>query len=147
MAKKIGLTILIGVIIVAILTLIVNLGVSIFYESPEYNDYCDRIACEPMGDKLCDQEQINWEECNSEYDSARDKYNQNIFYIFAGIGLILLLMGLFIEFPLIQITGLSTGGILVVEGLIRNFENKISVFIASIIVLVIFVGLAIKKLK
>jgi len=54
------------------------------------------------------------------------------------IEFLLLLIGLFALENLIQITGLATGGILVFEGIVQNWQNKSIVFIALIAILVIF---------
>lgn len=76
--------------------------------------------------------------CQEEYDNAMKDYNQMRYYFFAGIGFILLLMGLFIGFSMIQLTGLFSGGILLLEGIIFNFQNKVIVFISLLIIFLIF---------
>lgn len=65
-------------------------------------------------------------------------YNQYRYYIFAGIGFILLLVSLFAKENIIQLTGLAAGGILVAEGIVINLQNKGIVFFSLLAILVIF---------
>lgn len=145
MAKKTTLTVIVSLILIALIVLITNLGISVFYEGPEYRDYCDVNFAKPMNETTIPD--VDYEQCNADYEEVRKDYEQTIFYIFAGIGFVLLLLGLFIDFPAVQWTGLGAGGILVAESIVRNFENKTTVFIASVAILIIFVIFAIRKLK
>jgi len=167
--NKLALSILVSIILTVILVSLVNVGLSIFLEQPEYNDYCDRginpllkergvdtpdlDSC-PEDAKVCAdgtavarQSHLNCEfpqcpeeykECNDKWEEANDEYNQIRFYVLALIGFALLLTGLFSKEILIQITGLATGGILVFEGIVTNFENKIVTFTALLLILIIF---------
>jgi len=165
--NKISLSILISIILTVILVSLVNVGLSLFWETPEYNDYCDierpqqldknadmqdGVCTEDV--KLCSdgssvsrQPYLNCEfpvcdneykECEEDYDEARDNFNQKRFYVFALIGFTFLLIGLFNKEILIQITGLASGGILVFQGIVTNFENKIVTFVALLLILIIF---------
>jgi len=166
---RLALTIIISIILTIIIISLVNVGLSIFFKYPEYDDFCKfktqevidtQERCEELGGKwnpegktysreeveplseddseiiegYCDR---NYE-CNKEYDSARDSFNQKRFYVFAVIGFVLLLVGLFTAEAMFQITGLATGGILVFQGVVTNWENEIPVFIALLLILVIF---------
>ena len=143
MANKLALTIIVSIILTVILISIVNVGTSLFLDQPEYEDYCKesitkmRISPESTeGERLAiDEEQ---EKCREEYMNALKPYNQIRYYIFAGIGFILLLVGLFAVENMIQLTGLATGGILVTQGIVMNFENKAIVFTSLIVILAIF---------
>jgi len=172
--KKTGLMILMSVIIVAILVLFINLFVSYVYPSPDYEDYCSaRIvypgqekpienndSCEALAlsqrDQCCADyygtsyywdEDLEYCECDNTYDEARTNYDQKVFFIFAGLGFILLIAGLFINFTLVEIISLSTGGILVIEGIARNFDDKLMVLIATGVLIVIVGIFAFKKFK
>jgi len=163
--NKIALSILVSIILTVILISLVNVGLSIFLESPEYNDYCGDFKPSPIIDKenpivctedvkLCEDGTTvsrdplrncefppcseDYKTCQEEYDNARDDYNQKRYYVFAIIGFALLLVGLFSKEILVQITGLATGGILVAEGIVTNFENKIVTFISLFLILVVF---------
>ena len=76
--------------------------------------------------------------CQEEYDNQMKGYNQIRYYVFASVGFILLLVGLFSGFSMFQLTGLFAGGILLTEGIIFNFRNKIIVFVSLLIIFLIF---------
>ena len=131
--NKIALTILISIILTIITVSLVNVGTSLFLNEPDYNDFCEEPRIDPLGKNATVEEiegyNIQFDECRDAWDSSRQSYNQNRYYIFAIIGFSLLLLGLFHKENLIQITGLATGGILVFEGIVINLENKLIVFI------------------
>ena len=163
--NKIALSILVSIILTIIFVSLVNVGFSIFLEQPEYSDYC--ASCRPLykgeydipqgcpedtktcsdGTMVARQPHLNCEfpqcpeeykECNDDWEKANDEFNQIRFYVFAIIGFALLLTGLFSKEILIQITGLATGGILVFEGIVTNFQNKIVTFTALLLILIVF---------
>ena len=151
MTNKLALTIIVSIILTVIIISIVNVGTSLFMNEPEYEDYCGDIRPAPKpieeSQTSCEQSGGTWErnsycnyyeECENEYDEARKPYNQIRYYIFAGIGFILLLVGLFAKENMIQLTGLATGGILVTQGIVMNLENKAIVFVSLIAILAIF---------
>lgn len=78
---------------------------------------------------------------------VRKVYNQNRFYVFAVLGLVLLIGGLYIKENLFQYTGLATGAILILEGVVINLQNKLVVFLTLLIVLSIFGILGYRSLK
>jgi hypothetical protein len=164
MVNKLALSILISIILTVIIVSTVNVGTSLFLKEPEYEQFCNyskniyldnydnitRETCEayngtwehqnikcvtaPCPQGYCDF----YRKCQLAYEAARKPYNQYRFYIFAGLGFILLLVGLFAVENLIVITGLATGGILVFEGIVQNWQNKTIVFISLIAILIIF---------
>lgn len=168
MANKLALSIIISIILTIILVSTVNVGTSLFLKEPKYEDYCNYSKTVPIETydnitrDVCEANNGTWtpqnvqcfkapcpqgycdfyQKCNQAYSDAQKPYNQFRFYIFAGLGFLLLLIGLFAFENLIQITGLATGGILVFEGIVTNLENKLVVFISLILILVIFGVLA-----
>jgi len=143
MANRLALTIIVSIILTVIIVSIVNVGTSLFLEKPEYEDFCEAsiVKMQISPDSTEEERQaINeeQEECRKEYQDAFKPYNQIRYYIFAGIGFILLLIGLFAVENMIQLTGLATGGILVTQGIVMNFENKTIVFISLLAILIIF---------
>lgn len=164
MANRIALTIIVSIILTAIIISLVNVGTALFLPAPDYNDYCGKVL-EPklnqnqeITQELCESTNGTWypqdikcitepcvqgycdyyQKCQKEYEDSMKPYNQIRYYIFAGIGFILLLVGLFALENMIQFTGLATGGILVVQGIVMNFQNKSIVFISLIAILIIF---------
>lgn len=168
-AKKISITIITSIILIAILISLVNVGFSLFLTKPDFRDFCgdfrtieiidNREQCEDVGgrweefssprgeiDGFCDRDFT----CRQEYDDARGDYNQIRYYVFAGIGFVLLLIGLIIPVTIIQVVGLSSGGFLVVEGILFNLQNKIIVFFSLLAIFIIFAIVAwrtIRKIK
>ena len=157
MVSKTSLSILVSIVLTIILVSLVNVGTSLVFNSPDYSDYCgeDRYPmpfdrnitqeeCEDRNgtwfpqDERCDL----YTKCNNEYNEARDSFNQQRFYVFALIGFVLLVAGLFAKENLVQITGLATGGILVFQSVIFNLQNQIAVFLTLLGILVVFGVLA-----
>lgn len=161
MANKLALTILVSIILTIILVSLVNVGSSIIFERPDYGDFCynepaplTQEKCESVdgtwvGDGVERSEgivtkaglsrcELNYVECGEEYEKASGENNQLRYYLFAGIGFILLLVGLFSKENMFQITGLATGGILVMQGIVTNLENNVVVFFSLLGILVIF---------
>jgi len=164
MVNKLALSILISIILTVIIVSTVNVGTSLFLKEPEYDKFCNYTKTIPLETydnitkDVCEQHNGTWtpqnvqcikapcpqgycdfyQKCSQAYSDAQKPYNQYRFYIFAGLGFILLLVGLFAVENLIVITGLATGGILVFEGIVQNWQNKMIVFIALIAILIIF---------
>ncbi len=142
---KLALTIIISIILATIMISLVNVGVSLFLDKPEYEDYCD--VYDWRGVSPPPEEASKLKECEKEYKDGMKPYNQMRYYIFAGIGFILLLVGLFITENMIQFTGLASGGILVTQGVVMNFQNKLVVFISLLVILLIFGILAFRIVR
>jgi len=164
MVNKLALSILISIILTVIIVSTVNVGTSLFLKEPEYDRFCNYTKTIPLETydnitkDVCEQHNGTWtpqnvqcikapcpqgycdfyQKCSQAYSDAQKPYNQYRFYIFAGLGFILLLVGLFAVENLIVITGLATGGILVFEGIVQNWQNKTIVFISLIAILIIF---------
>jgi len=157
MINKLSKEIILSIIITILLIFLVNVGSSIILEEPQYSDYCEDRFMEPRIIDCLNYENNSQEDfldesnyynaCSDKYDEIRKPYNQNRYYIFASIGFILLICGLFAKENLFQITGLATGGVLVMQGIVMNFENKIIVFISLLVILVVFSFLGIKTIK
>lgn len=150
--KKQKVNIALGIGLAIFLFALVNLGVNTFYSSPQYEDYCtiepmqyaDQTTCEFNGGKWYPSDEFKtaycdaYYTCNAHYDDARGSYNNNIFYVFMALGLILAVAGFYIKKnTAYQITALATGLTLIIEGIVRNYENKIPSFIAGVIAFVI----------
>jgi hypothetical protein len=177
MVNKLALSIIVSIILTIIIVSLVNVGLSIFLDRPKYEDFCGKFKtpeiintqerCEEIGGKwnpkektfprgveakaseddliegYCDRDF----ECRKELETAEKKYNQIRFYVFALIGFVLLLTGLFSKENLIQITGLASGGILVFEGIATNWENEKIVFTSLLLILAIFGVVAYRVIK
>lgn len=137
MAKKknLWMEILSSIFLSALFISFVNIGVSYFYPEPEYNDFIDCVI-QPDGTctgEDCVQLSDRWTCSNQDRDlylEESNKYSQNIFYIFMVFGLIGVGLGLFVPNLIAQITGISTGFILAIEGIIRNRDSTLTIFIS-----------------
>ena len=155
--------IIVSIVLTIIVVSLVNVGMSIFLEPPKYEDYCqyrgpDMIntttQCDAVGGKwnpdyalpnkptkatpetngYCDRDYT----CRTKMEDAQKSYNQIRYYVFAGVGFILLLLGLLSPIVIVKLSGLATGAVLLTEGIIFNFENKTIVFISLLLILVVF---------
>jgi len=86
-------------------------------------------------------------DCQNRYDATMKVYNRNGFFIFAVIGFLLIVSGLFVSPLLVQLALLPSGAILVIEAAMRNFDSKLSTIIVLALLIVAAVYLALKKLK
>lgn len=174
-AKKNALIIIISIILTVFLVLTINVGLSIFLEDPSYNQYCNVVkpgTRDLPAEFDCTQLVLNernqccidngyggynestsecyTNNCYEQYEESYAEYNQIRFYVFAGLGLVFLLIGLFAINGIVQWTGLATGGILVGQGIVSNWENKVIVFILLVLIVIIFGGVAwrvVRKIK
>jgi hypothetical protein len=151
MVNKTALSIIVSIILTTILVSLVNVGINIVLEEPEYEDFCSNadLRYDPVNKSEVDLQNLNEEynRCNEEYNAAQLPYNQNRYYILAIIGFALLLAGLYFKENLIQITGLASGGILVAQGIVVNLENEIIVFFSLLAILAIFGVVAYRIIK
>ncbi len=85
--------------------------------------------------------------CGKTFEDAMKSYNRQTFFIFALIGFVLLVVGLFIPVLLIQIITLPAGAFLVIEAAVKNFDDKLFVIIVFSLLIIAAVYLALKKLK
>jgi len=146
-----GMKIFLGIALAVILFALFNLGVAAFYDSPQYDDYCDVVGPKTVApDANADDgtaEIQDYETCYDEYDAAREAYNNNIFYLFVVAGLICAVGGLFITNLSFQIVGLGAGVGLIIEGIARNLNNKVMAFFAALAVFIILSYFVYRKVK
>ncbi len=175
MVNKLALSILVSIILTIIIVSLANVGVKLFMDEPEWDKYCNIKTQEiPTNQSRCEQLGGEWNPegksyprtpagteqlepiegycdlyypCQKEFDKARESFDQKKFYVFALIGFVLLLVGLFAKENLIQITGLAAGGILVFEGIVTNWESELIVFVSLIAILIIFGVVAYRVIK
>ena len=183
--RNFALTILLGVFIAIMVSILFNLIVSYVYEGPDYEKFCrslmGKFSVEPMGTYIPEkclnctfsktlQEQkdnclkeggtpvaeyddkgctiaMKCNMCSKDFESVMNMYNRNAFFIFAAIGFILIVAGLFFKPLLIQIATLPAGAVLVIEAAMRNFDSKLMVIITFALLIVAAIYLALKKLK
>ncbi|VVB83176.1 Uncharacterised protein [uncultured archaeon] len=85
--------------------------------------------------------------CSKNFENANQVYNRNTFFIYAAIGFLLIVSGLFINVLLIQIITLPAGAFLVIESAVKNFDDKLYIIITFSLLIIAAVYLALKKLR
>ncbi len=128
--RRLALTIILGIFISIMIIILFNLIVSYIYPGPEYNTFCETSS----------------ETCYQLYQDALEVYNRVTFFIFAIIGFLLIVVGLFINILLIQLVTLPAGALLAIQAAIRNLDDKLSVIIIFSLLIAAAIFLAIKKL-
>jgi hypothetical protein len=89
--------IIIILVIGALFAFFVNSLIEAVYPSPEYDDYCEEFN-RPYELKEENVDEEAWNQCQEEYDSAREKYNLVVFYVSAIFGMLAIIVGLFLPF-------------------------------------------------
>ena len=131
---------ILGIFLAGMIAGFVNLGVEVFYPSPKYETYCTPEIVKDLPD-------VYPKQCDLDYQDAMEAYNQNIFWVLAPIGFVLVLVGIFYANLLINLTGIFGGSFLVIESIIRNLNNKIIAFITLGLIIILIGYFAFKKYK
>lgn len=116
----------------------------------EQTDKClneNGIAVYDYDEKGCTSVLKECNFCNKNFENAMKIYNRNTFFVYAVIGFILIVIGLFIQVLLIQIITLPAGAFLVIEAAVKNFDNKLYVIITFTLLIIAAIYLALKKLR
>lgn len=168
---------LLAVAIAIVLVFFIAYGISTFYESPKYEDFCE----EKQLIKLASEEEClaaggQWTEtrapskveegptptsleegycdpdytCRNKYDDAREAYNKVVFIISAILGLAALIIGgIVIKVEAVS-SGVMGGGILtIIYGTIRYWDHlkNIGRFLILGLVLAVLIFIGYKYLK
>lgn len=106
---------------------------------PEFN--YDKNGCE-TGFKSCNL-------CNKDFNTAQAKYNRNVFFIIAPIGIIAIIAGLFLNYEVVGSGFMFSGILLVAYATARYFSDMSKLFrvLVIFIELVLLIVISIKKLK
>jgi len=89
----------------------------------------------------------NCDMCSKQFEEATKAYNRKTFFIYAIVGFILIVFGLFNRALLLQIVSLPSGAFLVIEAAVKNFDDKLFVIITFGLLIVAALYLALRKLK
>ena len=131
---------ILGIFLAAMIAGFVNLGVEVFYPSPKYETYCTPEIVEDLPD-------VYPKQCDIDYQDAMKAYNQNIFWVLAPVGFVLILVGIFYANLLINLMGVFGGSFLVIESIMKNLNNKIIAFITLGLIIILIGYFAFKKSK
>ncbi|MFH1598021.1 MAG: hypothetical protein ABIB97_03035 [Patescibacteria group bacterium] len=160
--------------IVIVLNLFIGYGITTFWHTPQYEDYCteeitsktysDQESCEAAGGKWIISAEVgvpeeksrisNWCEmdyqCRQEYQAASDVYGRNFFVVEIIAGVILIVVGLFAIKAQSVSLGLSFGGLLaLIVGTMRHWSGMQEYlrFIILGLALIILIWVGVKKFK
>jgi len=150
--NKLFVKIIFGIILAILITSFLNVGISLFYEKPEFTDFCDEdiFAPRPVNGEFEEptQEELDEQEaCREEYEEARDNHSRIVFFILAPTGLIMLIIGIFLSQITLQIMLMGAGFFNLIISIFRNIDDKISVFITIGVIIIIGIFFVFKKLK
>lgn len=157
----------IGIAIFVLTMFVVVYGISTFYSSPEYSDFCDKNIipvivddkenCEEIGGKWnvqdircvttpCPQGYCERDfTCRQDYDGAREDYSRTLFLIAIVMGLLLIVLGAFLFNLDFVGGGLMAGGVgTIIYGTMSywQFAYDWFKFSISLVGLVILIGFA-----
>jgi hypothetical protein len=159
--------------IAIIFALFIGFGISVFYPSPEYTDFCDRIPYREINtSEECGAAGGRWNSfesdvmapkledgpagycdlhyyCMKSYEEVQERYDQNVFIVAVLIGLIAIIIAVAITIPSIS-SGLMAGGALtIIYGVLRYWRHSTDVlrFIILGVALGILIWLGYKKLN
>lgn len=140
--------------IAIVLVIFIAVGVSTFYERPEWEE-CYRPAPCAVGDEECNKQfdelvKQEIEECEDKNESAMEAYSRVVFMIFLVAGFLALVVGLLLRSNKVVSFGLGVGGVAnIIIGFLfywRYLGDYVR-FIAVTILLVILIWIAYKKMR
>ena len=169
--KNLVLTWILEIFIAGMVIGLINLGLYAFFPSPKYETYCPQKqllkTIEIKED--CEVNQGYWNYnvgyselrvdsnkfgycdldyyCRQTYDTSYKEYNNIVFYILAIIGFLLTIIAIFNKIFMIQLSGVFSGSGLVIESIIRNFNNTKIAFFTLLLLIIVIGYFTYKKFK
>ncbi len=128
-----------------IMVFIMYLFVDVFHPAPNYSDYCD-YKIDPFV-KDFETDQTYREECNVNYQIAREQHNILLFIVFSLVGFGLVITSFYVNTLFIEVSTMLSGFILMITAFAQNFDNKPLALISAIIILVLLIYTGTKKIK
>jgi hypothetical protein len=116
----------------------------------EETDNCYQQGGNPIyeyDEKGCTANLKECDLCSKDFENAQKAYNRKTFFIYAVVGFVLIVIGLFVSALLLQIVSLPAGAFLVIEAAAKNFDDKLFVIIVYGLLIIAALYLALKKLK
>jgi hypothetical protein len=163
--------------IVIVLNMLFNYTIQLFYESPDWQNYCpqEQVTVTPTTQEMCVAEGGAWTQntypepksvdinggpvtgycdinftCAKEYSTAQESYNLNVFIILVMLGVLAVGASFFVkEYEAVSL-GLSLGGVVsFIIGSIRYWTSAPSIVKVLILAaaLAVLVYLGIKKIN
>lgn len=98
-------------------------------------------------DKGCTSVLRECDMCSKNLDNDMKSYNRTTFFVYALIGFVLIIFGLYVAPLLVQIVALPAGAVLVIQAAMENFDDKLLVIITFALLIIAAIVLAVRKLK
>lgn len=163
--------VILALAIAIVLVAFVMYGISVIYEKPDWEDYCpeklhrkqytDQASCESAGGLWSEDRTRPCPEgvecpqgwcdatytCRKEYESVREVYERNVFFVAAPIGLAVLIIGLLLRLAAVS-AGISIGGVVLIAIAVIRYWNELGKYVRLLLLgalLVILIWLAYKR--
>jgi hypothetical protein len=141
------MNVIFGIGIAIILFSLTLLGFHAFYPSPEYDDFCERgQEILRLEQNITEEEITEQEECEGEFDNARDNWSRNIFIIAIITGIIVVSASLALLSMISISAGTAMAGIgTIIYGFIVGFDGTSDIlrFIIGVVVTAIIITYAV----
>lgn len=105
------------------------------------------VAVYDYDEKGCTKEIKKCDMCQKDYEKELKKYNRSTFFVYALIGFVLIILGLYVTPLLVQIVVLPAGAVLVIQAAMENFDDKLLVIITFALLIIAAIVLALRKLR
>ncbi len=90
--------IILGLIIAVVFLMFAVYGTKLIYDSPDYNDYCEKYPPAPQEKNLTNhtfENQLNERDCYINYEKVRKDYSKNLFIISIIVSILVILISSF----------------------------------------------------
>lgn len=121
-----------GIFLAIMVVMVTNFGYDVFVTPPDYPVYTGNTPVDTANQQT--------------YDNAMQSYNFNKFILFSILGAIMVIGSLFVTLLPFDVTMTFAGFILLIQSLAMNWQDKIKVFIMSILILVLIIVVLYRKL-
>lgn len=134
-------TVALALAIVVVFNLFIGMGLSTFYPSPQFEDFCTQDRQTPQTQEMCEEVGGKWLQpgevsdvrhiappapslatdepycdatftCRQQYDDARNEHRRNAFIVWVVAGIVALVAGQVISASAAVASGLTFGGVL-----------------------------------
>lgn len=139
--------VILSIAIALVLVFFVAYSISVFYESPDYEDFCGegeirvpKLVGESINESACLDKEGKWTArdypcvvgdiclsgfcdqdftCRQEYQDSRDVYNRDVFVVSLILGLVILVTGILLKLESVSVGIMGGGALLIVYGTMR----------------------------
>ena len=139
--------ILFGIVLAVLITSFLNIGLSLIYKTPNYEDYCQEIRPLKLDEQISIEQQEEQKKCSDDFNQAMQSRNKKVFFILAPIGFILLIIGTLVKDLTLQVMLMGSGFLSTLISIFQNMQDKLSIFITIGLLLIVGILYTIKKLR